>query len=150
MFVPSFKLAETPEEIQTVYPDGGGTISFQIMNTITSIAPAMISPTRRITRVLSRSFITDTTRAGTTIDTGPSDNDIIDPSPKLSVSFEDISRATYRVRDGIESTSCNYSTFLSKKLGVDMYLKKDYRQMTGRYVSSSVVSYNEAVLSLIL
>lgn len=30
-------------------------------------------------------------------------------------------------------TSCKQSNFLSKRLGMDIYLKKDYRQLTGRY-----------------
>ncbi|ETV85030.1 threonine ammonia-lyase [Aphanomyces astaci] len=49
------------------------------------------------------------------------------------VTFEDISTATYRVREGIQHTSCNYSAFLSKRMGYELFLKKDYRQMTGSF-----------------
>jgi threonine dehydratase len=49
------------------------------------------------------------------------------------VTFEDVSTATYRVREGVHQTSCNYSPFLSKVLGYELYLKKDYRQMTGSF-----------------
>lgn len=54
-------------------------------------------------------------------------------NPLLAVNFEDISKAIYRVRDGVQNTSCAKSTFLSSCLGMEAYLKKDYRQMTGRY-----------------
>ncbi|OQR82897.1 threonine dehydratase catabolic [Achlya hypogyna] len=50
-----------------------------------------------------------------------------------AVTFEDISTAMYRVRDGIHQTSCNYSSFLSKRMGYELFLKKDYRQMTGSF-----------------
>lgn len=49
------------------------------------------------------------------------------------VSFEDVSTASFRIRDGIQQTSCKYSPTLSKRMGFEIFLKKDYRQMTGRY-----------------
>ncbi|CAK4102174.1 unnamed protein product [Aphanomyces euteiches] len=52
---------------------------------------------------------------------------------KPAVTFEDISTATYRVKEGIHHTSCNYSAFLSKRMGYELFLKKDYRQMTGSF-----------------
>lgn len=35
-------------------------------------------------------------------------------------------------RAGIVETSCKYSPLLSKRMGAELFLKKDYRQMTGR------------------
>ncbi|KAF1329134.1 Threonine ammonia-lyase, partial [Globisporangium splendens] len=49
------------------------------------------------------------------------------------VSFEDVSTASFRIRDGIEQTSCKYSPMLSKRMGYEIFLKKDYRQMTGSF-----------------
>lgn len=54
---------------------------------------------------------------------------------ELAVSFEDVSTASYRIRKGILETSCKYSPLLSKRMGYELFLKKDYRQMTGRWVS---------------
>ena len=71
----------------------------------------------------------------------------------LPVSFEDISRATYRIRDGvyelhrcifvsviffefalgIRRTHCDKSDFLSELCGVSLYLKKDFMQYTGSF-----------------
>ncbi|KAG2530348.1 hypothetical protein BBI17_001944 [Phytophthora kernoviae] len=49
------------------------------------------------------------------------------------ISFEDISTASYRIRDGIQQTLCDYSPLLSQRMGYDLYLKKDHRQMTGSF-----------------
>ncbi|DAZ96283.1 TPA: hypothetical protein N0F65_008316, partial [Lagenidium giganteum] len=49
------------------------------------------------------------------------------------VAFEDVSCATYRIRDGIQQTSCKLSPLLSRAMGYEIYLKKDYRQMTGSF-----------------
>lgn len=51
------------------------------------------------------------------------------------VSFEDVSTASFRIRDGIQQTSCKLSPTLSKRMGYEIFLKKDYRQMTGRSVA---------------
>lgn len=50
-----------------------------------------------------------------------------------SVDFEDVSTASYRIRDGIQQTMCEYSPLLSERMGYDLYLKKDHRQMTGSF-----------------
>ena len=50
------------------------------------------------------------------------------------VTFEDVSRAMHRIRDAIVNTSCNESPAISRLLGMDVFLKKDYRQSTGRFV----------------
>ncbi|TMW66214.1 hypothetical protein Poli38472_003979 [Pythium oligandrum] len=52
---------------------------------------------------------------------------------EIPVTFEDISTASFRIRDGIEHTSCKYSPLLSRRMGYELYLKKDYRQMTGSF-----------------
>ncbi|KAF1772849.1 PH domain-like [Phytophthora cactorum] len=53
--------------------------------------------------------------------------------PDEPVYFEDISTASYRIRDGIQQTQCEYSPLLSQRMGIDLYLKKDHRQMTGSF-----------------
>lgn len=52
---------------------------------------------------------------------------------KLPVSFEDISRALYRIRSGIKKTHCDISQFLSELCGCEIYLKKDFTQFTGSF-----------------
>lgn len=65
-------------------------------------------------------------------DTGGDDKqDVDDDEPP--VTFEDVSTATYRIRDGIQHTSCKISPLLSRRMGYEIYLKKDYRQMTGSF-----------------
>eukprot|EP01041_Mallomonas_annulata_P001822 gene1822-3530_t len=51
----------------------------------------------------------------------------------LPVSFEDVSRAAYRIRDGIRRTHCDKSEFLSELCGANIYLKKDFMQYTGSF-----------------
>lgn len=53
--------------------------------------------------------------------------------PDLPVSFEDISRAHYRIQSGIRRSHCDYSTFLSEICGCTIYLKKDFTQVTGSF-----------------
>ncbi|ETI36013.1 threonine ammonia-lyase, variant [Phytophthora nicotianae CJ01A1] len=59
-------------------------------------------------------------------------SDVPDVLPE-PVYFEDISTASYRIRDGIQETQCEYSPLLSQRMGIDLYLKKDHRQMTGSF-----------------
>ncbi|KAG7389937.1 hypothetical protein PHYPSEUDO_009195 [Phytophthora pseudosyringae] len=59
-------------------------------------------------------------------------SDTADALPE-PVSFEDVSTASYRIRDGIQQTQCEYSPLLSQRMGYDLYLKKDHRQMTGSF-----------------
>jgi len=51
----------------------------------------------------------------------------------LPVSFEDVSRAAYRIRGGINRTHCDKSEFLSELCGTNIYLKKDFMQYTGSF-----------------
>jgi len=55
-----------------------------------------------------------------------------DPSKPVVVSGERILDATHRIKKGIIRTPCNYSK-MSKSLGMDLYLKKDYLQVTGSF-----------------
>lgn len=52
---------------------------------------------------------------------------------KLPVSFEDISRALYRIQSGIKKTHCDRSQFLSEVLNCEIYIKKDFTQFTGSF-----------------
>jgi len=52
---------------------------------------------------------------------------------KLPVTFEDVSRALYRIQSGLKKTHCDYSQFLTDICGCDVYLKKDFTQFTGSF-----------------
>lgn len=52
---------------------------------------------------------------------------------QLPVSFEDISRAQYRIQSGIRRTHCDISQFLSEICECNVYLKKDFTQFTGSF-----------------
>jgi hypothetical protein len=51
----------------------------------------------------------------------------------LPVSYEDISRAMFRIRSGVKNTQNDYSHFLSEICGVKVYIKKDFMQFTGSF-----------------
>lgn len=51
----------------------------------------------------------------------------------LPVSFEDVSRAHYRIQSGIKRTHCDKSTALSEICNSTIYLKKDFTQFTGSF-----------------
>jgi len=51
----------------------------------------------------------------------------------LPVSYEDISRALFRIRSGVKNTQCEYSHFLSELCGTQVYIKKDFMQFTGSF-----------------
>jgi len=61
------------------------------------------------------------------------------PKPKegktadLPVSFEDISRAAYRIRKSVHHTPCERSHLLSELTGANIFLKKDLMQFTGSF-----------------
>ncbi|CAH0480221.1 unnamed protein product [Peronospora belbahrii] len=85
---------------------------------------------RRVTS-RSRPLLSLTTCAFSTeldVESGP-----FTPNTYLPVSFEDISTASYRIRDGIRQTPCDYTPLLSQRMGVELYLKKDHQQMTGSF-----------------
>lgn len=60
-----------------------------------------------------------------------------DPDAKnplhLQVTFEDVSRAVYKIRSGVKRTYCDHSAFLSELCGCNVYLKKDLTQFTGSF-----------------
>lgn len=56
-----------------------------------------------------------------------------DSLSQLPVTFEDISRAHYRIQSGIRRTHCDKSQFLSEICGCTVYLKKDFTQFTGSF-----------------
>lgn len=49
------------------------------------------------------------------------------------VSFEDITAAAYRIKNGTRSTPCTKSHRLSEMLGMEVFLKRDYMQVTGSF-----------------
>lgn len=51
----------------------------------------------------------------------------------LPVTYEDVSRAMYRIRDGIKRTHCALSLEFTALCGCDVYLKKDFKQRTGSF-----------------
>ena len=53
-----------------------------------------------------------------------------DPCP---VSYEDVSRAMYRIRSGVRYTHCDVSDFISEICETTIYFKKDFLQYTGSF-----------------
>ena len=51
----------------------------------------------------------------------------------LPVSYEDISRALFRIKAGVKYTHCDYSHFLSEICDAKVYIKKDFMQFTGSF-----------------
>uniref|UniRef100_A0AC34RBN4 Tryptophan synthase beta chain-like PALP domain-containing protein n=1 Tax=Panagrolaimus sp. JU765 TaxID=591449 RepID=A0AC34RBN4_9BILA len=56
-----------------------------------------------------------------------------DPRHPQNIQFSDISSAAFNIRDGIIQTPCNRSPQLSSLLGMDLYLKKEFMQVTGSF-----------------
>jgi len=57
----------------------------------------------------------------------------ITDAESLPVSFDDVIRAHYRIASGIKRTACDYSMFLSEMTGCNIYLKKDFSQLSGSF-----------------
>jgi len=55
-----------------------------------------------------------------------------DPENPRVIRFEDISAAAFRIRDGVQRTSCDKS-HMNTELGMEVYFKKDYMQYTGSF-----------------
>ena len=76
-------------------------------------------------------------RKGTTYASSEFDEeDLLDPwcdpqNPRI-IRFEDISAAAYRIKDGIQRTSCDPS-HMNADMDMEMYFKKDYMQFTGSF-----------------
>lgn len=49
------------------------------------------------------------------------------------VTFQDVAEAHYRIRNDIRRTSCKRSQHLSKMLGVDVFLKREYQHESGSF-----------------
>lgn len=62
----------------------------------------------------------------------PLQYDLNDESPS-PVTFEDVSTAMFRIRNGIKRTPCNRSHFLSELCGTSIYLKNEFSQFTGSF-----------------
>ncbi|KAI9999058.1 hypothetical protein PInf_003737 [Phytophthora infestans] len=84
-----------------------------------------------LTKLLLRRAATSRARSSSSL-ASRAFSDVPDVLPE-PVYFEDISTASYRIRDGIQQTQCEYSPLLSQRMGIDLYLKKDHRQMTGSF-----------------
>lgn len=55
-----------------------------------------------------------------------------DPSNPVVIKFQDVSAAAYKIRNGVQRTPCQRSR-LSEILGLDLYIKSDYQQITGSF-----------------
>ncbi|TMS33639.1 hypothetical protein L596_001358 [Steinernema carpocapsae] len=55
------------------------------------------------------------------------------PEQPVKIQFSDISTAAFNIRGGIERTACTRSNQLSALLGIDLYLKKEFLQVTGSF-----------------
>jgi threonine synthase len=51
----------------------------------------------------------------------------------LPISFEDISRAQFSIRSGVNQSHCDYSPALSELCETEIYLKKDFAHRTGSF-----------------
>uniref|UniRef100_A0A915J448 Serine racemase n=1 Tax=Romanomermis culicivorax TaxID=13658 RepID=A0A915J448_ROMCU len=56
-----------------------------------------------------------------------------DPDNPRTILYQDVSAAAYRIKNGITKTVCTRSNQLSTKLGMDIYFKKDFLQVTGSF-----------------
>ncbi|CAM9814730.1 unnamed protein product [Ascophyllum nodosum] len=54
-------------------------------------------------------------------------------SKPLPVTFEDVSKAMHRIRNGIVRSDVKKSHFLSKLCGMEVYLKQEFSQFTGSF-----------------
>ncbi|XP_062509854.1 L-threonine ammonia-lyase-like isoform X2 [Corticium candelabrum] len=58
-------------------------------------------------------------------------SEIMDKEP-VRISFEDITAASFRIRDGVVKTLCEKSQ-LSESIGMELYFKKEFMQYTGSF-----------------
>lgn len=54
-------------------------------------------------------------------------------SPSLPVTFEDVSKASFLIKSGVQYTPCDFSHALSEICNTNVYLKKDFMQFTGSF-----------------
>ncbi|PIK55793.1 putative threo-3-hydroxyaspartate ammonia-lyase-like [Apostichopus japonicus] len=62
-----------------------------------------------------------------------------DPDNPVKVKFQDVSAAAYKIRNGVQRTSCQKSR-LSDMLGLELYIKSDFQQITGRYDNPNIIA----------
>ncbi|KAK9881212.1 hypothetical protein WA026_015329 [Henosepilachna vigintioctopunctata] len=55
------------------------------------------------------------------------------PDKPISITFDEITSAAYRIKSGIRNTECSYSEHLSNLTGVEIYVKKEFLQATGSF-----------------
>src|SRR5690554_6838649 len=55
------------------------------------------------------------------------------PDGQLPVRFEDISKAMFRIEDGVVRSLCKPSPFLSEICGSNIFLKQEFTQFTGSF-----------------
>ena len=70
-----------------------------------------------------------------------------DPENPVVVTGEHILDATHRIKNGIVHTPCTLSK-MSKMLEMDLYLKKDYLQVTGSFKVSFSLVYGRKTFRL--
>lgn len=63
----------------------------------------------------------------------PNDNQSVHEKKKLPVTFEDVSKALYRISAGIKRTHCGKSEFMSDLAECDIWLKWEFHQFTGSF-----------------
>jgi len=56
-----------------------------------------------------------------------------DLPPADCVRFEDVVRASHRIREGIVRTECSHSYWLSRETGCELYVKNEHTQFTGSF-----------------
>ena len=75
--------------------------------------------------------VTDLSKSQTPVT--PASPPVPDKNAPLPASYEDVSRAAFRIKDGIRRTYCDKSDFLSDLCETTIYLKKDFMQYTGSF-----------------
>lgn len=99
-------------------------------------SPSLKSPALRL---FSSTSTENENTNGVQSDVDPMEEQLVkwDPDAKnplhLQVTFEDVSRAVYKIRSGVKRTYCDHSSFLSELCGCNVYLKKDLLQFTGSF-----------------
>eukprot|EP00954_Amorphochlora_amoebiformis_P024099 1364229-Amorphochlora_amoeboformis.AAC.2 len=56
------------------------------------------------------------------------------PSPEgTEITFDEVAGAYHRIRGDILRTSCSYSHHMSKALGMELYMKKEFQHESGSF-----------------
>ena len=54
-------------------------------------------------------------------------------TPPIEVQFDDVLAAAYRIKSGVRNTPCKKSERLTNMLGMEVFCKQDYMQVTGSF-----------------